>query len=315
MRKAGRRLTEMAPASPTTFILNPVSGSRRSARRRLRRLRDWISRHPTLGDAPIVVTEAPGHGATLTRAAVEQGARRIVAVGGDGTMNEIAGVLAGTGVVFGLVPTGSGNGLAGHLRLPTDIDEALDVATGDNVVAIDTGTVNGHAFFNVMGSGFDAEIGRLFNQTANRGFFNYVATTLRQFFSYPLQRYDVRADNAELSMRAFLLAVANSTQYGNNARIAPRAQVDDGLLDIVAVTSRHPIDAMGLAARMFAGSIDRSPHVVTCRARSITVRRSAPGLIHTDGEVISTEADLQIEIRPRSLRIAVPAVTRPADRG
>lgn len=291
--------------TPAWVLINPVSGGERRGRDRAARVRRLLARSGSR--AEVRITEARGHAAELAREALRSGCRRIVAVGGDGTLNEVAGVLAGTAATFGLVPTGSGNGLARHLGLPLGLEPSLAIALDGEADEIDTGLVNGHRFCNVMGTGFDAEIGRIFNTSSRRGLVSYVQAVLRAFLSYPLHHYIVRDASGERRVPAFLLTVANSTQYGNNARIAPDARVDDGLLDLVAVTSRQPKDCLGVAVRLFTGAVGGSPHVVMRRSGRFTIERDSPGLIHTDGEVHEEGRLLEVEVQPRSLRMA----TRP----
>jgi YegS/Rv2252/BmrU family lipid kinase len=289
-------------AADACVILNPVSGGVRRGGDRERRVRAWLSREQA--DVRFVKSEAPGHARQLALEALASGYRRVVAVGGDGTMNEVATALANTGADFGLVPTGSGNGLARHLHLPLGLEKALEVALKAPACPIDTGLVNGYRFCNVMGMGFDAEIGRIFNTSTRRGLVAYLQAILRAFLKYPLKRYRVCDDSGAREVPAFLLTVANSTQYGNNARIAPAARVDDGILDLVAVTSRHPKDCFGVAVRLFTGAVAGSPHVVCRRSNRFTIEREEDGLIHTDGEIHEAGRILTVEVESKSLRVA-----------
>jgi diacylglycerol kinase family enzyme len=234
----------------------------------------------------------------------------VVAVGGDGTMNETAQALVGTPAALALVPCGSGNGLALHLGLPTRPRRALALLTDPaaRVAVIDTGTANGHPFFNVMGLGFDAEISRRFNLLARRGPAAYARAGFAAFLGHRAQRITVSAGSGPATtLDAFLVTVANSDQYGNHARLAPGARVNDGLLDLVSVGPLGFFTALPLLARLFLGTFDRSPRVYHLRGARFVVRRSAPGLIHTDGETHETGAAVEIAVRPLSLRLVVPA--------
>jgi YegS/Rv2252/BmrU family lipid kinase len=263
----------------------------------------------------VVFTTQPGHATELTRRALEKGCERVVAVGGDGTMNEVAQALVGTPAALALLPCGSGNGLALHLGLPTRPRRALALLADATArtIAIDTGAANGHPFFNAMGLGFDAEISRRFNQLTRRGLAAYAHTGLAEFFRHRHERLTVTAGTGKpKTLDAFIVAVANSDQYGNNARVAPGARVDDGQLDLVAVWPPGILGALPLAIRLFLGTFDRSPKVWRLRGPRFLIERPAPGLIHTDGETHETGATVEIAVLPRSLRIVVPAACRVA---
>jgi YegS/Rv2252/BmrU family lipid kinase len=257
--------------------------------------------------AEIRTTSGHLHARELALSAIEEGFERIVSVGGDGTMNEVASALVNTGVPLGLVPLGSGNGLARTLGLPLDFDQAVDVALSGGVRMIDSGRVNGQAFFNVMGAGYDAELGRRFNNSKRRGFLSYLGLGVSAFCAYRMQRYEIGTEgNVPVAFAAFLLSVANSTQYGNGAHIAPGARLDDGRLDLVGITTSNPVFVPGLLTRLFSGTINRSSHVVTISSGRFHIVRESPGPVHTDGEIHEMDTELEIEVLPMSLNIAVP---------
>jgi len=295
----------------TRFIVNPNSGRNRRNRRLVAAVQAFVADQRL--DADLVVTRGPGHATELARAALAAGCERVVAVGGDGTVNDTAQPLIGSSTVLALVPCGSGNGLARHLGVPLRLRRALALLADPTarVVAVDTGTANGHPFFNVMGAGFDADISRRFNNLPQRGLAAYAQAGLRAFFRHRAERVTITdADGHAETIDAFIVAVANSDQYGNNARLAPGARVNDGMLDLVAVRSPGFFDAVVLVARLFLGSFDRSPQVRRLRSTRFVIRRPAPGLIHTDGETHTTDATVEVAVRPRSLRLLVPAACR-----
>jgi diacylglycerol kinase (ATP) len=292
----------------TRFIFNPASGRARRTARLGPAIREFIARHGL--DAGLAITARPGHATELARAAVADGCGRVVAVGGDGTMNEVAQALVGTPVALALIPAGSGNGLALHLGLPTRPAPAFALLAdaGARVVAIDTGTANGHPFFNVMGLGFDAEVSRRVNRRRHRGLAAYVRTGLAAFVRHRAERVTIDDGNGtHETLDTFLVTVGNSDQYGNHARFAPGARVDDGCLDLVAVRPTGWLGAGPLVIRLFLGSFDRSPRVRRLRGARFVIHRPSPGPIHTDGETHDTAAAVEIAIRPRSLRLLVPA--------
>lgn len=296
----------------TRFIFNPHSGRNRRRPGFAGAIRDFIAAHSL--DADLAVTEGPGHATELARSAVQSGHEIVVAVGGDGTMNEVAQALLDTPAALALVPCGSGNGLALHLGLPLSALRALQLAAGpgSRIAAVDTGAANGRPFFNAMGLGLDADISHRFNQLTRRGLPAYVRTTLGAIRDLRHERCVVRCGLRSETFDTLLLAVANSDQYGNNARIAPGARVDDGELDLVVVRPVGLLAAAGIAARLFLGNVDSSPHVRRMRGTRFTIERVAPGLIHTDGETHATGAVVEVVVRPRSLRMVVPLGSRVA---
>jgi diacylglycerol kinase (ATP) len=289
------------------FIFNPKSGRSRRTALILPMLQQFIAARAL--DAELICTEGPGHATEIARDAVAAGCLRIVAVGGDGTVNEVAQALIHTPAAMGLVPCGSGNGLALHLGLPKAPSDALDLAAGTagRVAEIDTGTANGLPFVNAMGLGLDADVARRFNGLVRRGLPAYTRTALSAFFSRSTERCHVSVGHQRETIDMMLIAVANSDQYGNNARIAPRARVDDGILDLIAVRPVGMLSAFILGVRLFMGSIDRSEDVRRMKGARFLIERAAAGLIHTDGETHMAGACVEVVVRPRSLRLIVPA--------
>jgi YegS/Rv2252/BmrU family lipid kinase len=261
-------------------------------------------------DAEFSVTEGPGHGTELGRRAVAGGASRVVAVGGDGTMNEVAQALVGGTVPLALIPCGSGNGLARNLGIPLSPLRALALAADPSarVISMDTATANGKPFFNAMGLGFDAAVSRRFGEGEQRGLAAYAASVLREFSGRRSERCTVSCGGTRTDLDVLLIAVANSDQYGNGAVIAPGARVDDGSLDLVAVAPVGVCGALGLAARMFLGGFDRSRSVTRLRGPRFLIERPEPGLIHADGECRTEAAVISVAVVPSSLRVVAPAL-------
>jgi diacylglycerol kinase (ATP) len=294
----------------TRFIFNPNSGHNRRRPGLDAIIRGFIASRQI--DAELVRTEGPAHATALAREAVLDGCDRVVAVGGDGTINEVAQALVGTSAALALIPCGSGNGLALHLGLPPTPLLALDLIAGGEtrIGAVDTGVANGFPFFNVMGLGLDADVSQRFNRLSRRGLAAYARTTWRALRELRAERCTISTSHDRKILDVLLIAVANSDQYGNHARIAPGARVDDGFLDLVAVQPVGILGAVNLAARLFLGGFDRSRHVRRMRGAQFTITRSAPGLIHTDGETHETGATIDVQVRPRSLRVLIPATAR-----
>jgi diacylglycerol kinase (ATP) len=297
----------MSQPATYRFIFNPISGGPRAAAQRLAVIRRFIDEHRLA--AELSPTQGPGHATELARQAVAQGTGTVVAVGGDGTLNEVAQALVRQPVDFGLVPTGSGNGFARHFGLPLALKPALAALLSGRVRAVDYGTVNGQAaFFNMLGLGFDAAVGQQFNQSRWRGPLPYFWLGLRTFLSHPSQTFQLQLDDAPARpVPAFVLCVANISQYGNNAYIAPGADAADGLLDVVALPRPRFTTLVPLVRGLFAGSLLRQPGVQHWRARRVRVSLPTGALAHTDGEVHPLGPELLAECHPGALRLRVPA--------
>lgn len=287
------------------IIFNPKSGhAPRNAKLR-REATAFLEREQLQGD--IVDTTHPHHATELAKNAIAEGCDVVVAMGGDGTLNEVARAVTNTSAILGLIPCGSGNGLGRHLGLPNGGTASLRVLRKATVRTIDTGVANGLPFFNVMGVGFDAEISSQFNRLTKRGFLAYVRTGLRTWMTYQPQDYAIRNGTRQLALPAFVIAVANSDQYGNDCFIAPGAKVDDGLLDLTAIRPFGNLGLLPLATQLFRRTVQQSPHVESLRGDHFLIERSEAGPIHTDGEVHLTDATVEVSIKPQSLRVLVPA--------
>jgi diacylglycerol kinase (ATP) len=238
--------------------------------------------------------------------AIADGVEVVYAVGGDGTVHEVAKRLIGTPLALGVVPTGSGNGFARHIGLPIDIGGSLRSCREQRIVSIDTATVNGEPFIGTMGIGFDAWVAHHFASSRMRGLRMYVALAARGFLRFASEEYELTVDGASERRSAFLIAVANASQYGNNARIAPVASLQDGVLDVVVV---EKLSALAIP-RLFTGTLDRARGVRMLRGKRVEIRRSSAGPAHVDGEPVMLPAMLTIEIVPQSLRVLVPDSTR-----
>jgi len=291
------------------FIFNPQSGHNARHPYLRERARVFIARNKL--NSTVVPTEHPHHARELAKRAIDDGCGLIIAIGGDGTLNEVASALVGTDVVLGMIPCGSGNGLGRHLGIPGPGKDAFAILLNGKPRTIDTGEANGHPFFNVMGLGFDAEISQRFNKLSRRGFNAYARTALQAFFQFQPQACTIRTESEALQTSAFLISIANSDQYGNDCFIAPGAQIDDGKLELTVLKTVNFFNALPVALRLFTRTIAGSPHIHRFTSSSFVIERPAPGLIHTDGETHETDANINITVRPRSLRILAPDRTNP----
>lgn len=281
------------------FIINPVSGGKRKDG-----VPELIER--TLDKAvfeyTIVFSDGVRHAHTLATRAIGE-YDLVVAVGGDGTVNEIASALVGSETVMGILPFGSGNGLSRFMDIPMDAAKAIKNLNNWHVEAIDAVQANDKWFFNMAGMGFDAHIAEVFSHHVKRGFGSYVSSTLHEIANYKADIYTINIDGNEYKREAFMLSFANSSQYGNNAHVSPRASVQDGLLDVCIIKPfplwRFP--EMGI--RMFTKKAEGSKYVEIIRGKHIMVRRDKPGPFHLDGEPRIEGTAIEINIVPSSLKL------------
>jgi diacylglycerol kinase (ATP) len=289
-------------------IINPIAGGSRrglSVDDRVRLVREALARHGA--DGRVVLTERPGHAPELARQAVEEGADVVVAWGGDGTINEVASQLVGTGAVLGIVRAGSGNGLARELGIPARAEDALAIALAGRERQIDVGEIEGYPFLNLAGIGFDASMAAEFNRLGgeHRGPLRYAVQVLRAAFSYPARPYIVEVDGQRLEVDALIVAIANFGQYGANAVIAPHAKPDDGLLDVVVVENRGALGRIGLVPRAFDRTIDKAPGVTILRGARVKVTGTTPILFQVDGEPHPGGLAVEARLQPGALRVKV----------
>lgn len=289
----------------TLFIINPTSG-RKKFRDTLEELIERV--YPRTGNPFTIHRCERKHDLDdVIGEGLANHFELIFAVGGDGTVHEIGTRLIGKEVVLGILPTGSGNGLARHLRIPLNPEEALRAVPQGRVESIDTAAVNGIPFINVAGVGFDAEVASRFASSTTRGLETYVREGLMIYSSYANEDYEIVMNGTHLHETAFLIAVANASQYGNDARIAPEASLRDGLLDLSILREGSLLAAPMLLQQLFSGRLHQSAHVKTHKAREITIRRTIPGPAHVDGEPHILPETLHFTINPLSLRVLVPA--------
>jgi len=282
------------------FIVNERSG-----RRRRFRIEDVI-RAASPFDARVLACARKEDVDAMIDDAERDGVEVVFAVGGDGTVHETAKRLIGRKPALGILPIGSGNGFARHIGLPLEPARALAACGGGHVESIDTARVNDHPFLGVMGIGFDALIAERFAPSHVRGLGTYVKEGIRAFREFTAEEYEVTVNGETIRRRAFVIAIANSGQYGNNARIAPLASLQDGVLDVVIVDEASLGRAMLLLPRLFAGTIHRARGVTTLRTSELTIRRRGPGPAHLDGEPVTLPAELHVRVVPRSLKLLVP---------
>lgn len=260
-------------------------------------------------DAQVFVTERAGHARELAAAAVNNGVTTVLAWGGDGTVNEVASALVFRDARLGVVPGGSGNGLARELGIPLDPIRALGAALDGRERQIDVGEFGGRIFVNVAGVGLDARVAYGFGAAdgGRRGLRRYLTVAAREIFASKPEAYTLVTDGAVAPVRALLIAIANGRQYGNGAIIAPTARLDDGRLDVVVAGMTSAVAAALQVPRLFTGSIASAPGVSIVKATEIEIRAAAPFPCHVDGEPFMGGPTVVARCRPGALRVIVPA--------
>ncbi len=297
------------------FIINPVSGSKetQNAKKKLPKLimqtldsEQWLPN--------IAFTEYAGHATEMAYQFARMGFDAVVAVGGDGTVNEVAkGIVKGEkgkvkgerSTALGIIPMGSGNGFARHLDIPVRPQKAIEMLNHSEPIWVDYGTANGRLFISTCGTGFDALIADHFAGSNKRGFSAYLQNILHDVFNYTPQTYHLIGDGLDVTHKAFLITFANANQWGYEALIAPKASVQDGKMDIMLMSSHAILGSASLALRLFAGSIDDSHFMNTIRAKEVTLERETAAPFHIDGDPVEMEKDIHIKIIEDGLRVLV----------
>ena len=281
------------------FIINPISGPHKHDRV-ADMIDDLIDSRLFLYD--IVLTEYAGQASQLAKEFAAKDYYAVIAVGGDGTVNEVANGLIGTNTALGIIPSGSGNGLARHLGVSTNIKYSIKKLNTSESISIDYGVVNNIPFFSTFGLGFDAVVSHSFNNT-KRGLIGYAKSVIKVFFQYKLDTYHCFYNDVELTTNAFLINIANAGQYGYNTYIAPHANLQDGKLDLVVVHRFPIISAVCVILRLFTKSIDKSRFVKTLPIKNITIIRENDTLAHIDGTPLDLGKELQVKIVEKGLKV------------
>lgn len=252
-------------------------------------------------------TECRGDATRLAREAVMAGVDGVLACGGDGTVNETARAMTGTGVPMGIIPAGSGNGLARHLAIPIDPLLSLDIISEGIVTACDYGTANGTPFFCTFGVGFDAAVSDRFANCGGRGKLNYIKSAIEEALTYRTEKYTVETDSGTIVPDALLIACCNASQYGNNAYIAPQASITDGLLDLMVVSGSNLLTRAAVGLEMLAGTLANSQLADVIRVTKATIERENEGPAHVDGEPVMMGRHIDIECHHSGLHLFTPA--------
>ena len=276
------------------FIVNPISGNGRKS--------SMITRLEKMG-YDVVCTGYPGHAEQIAR---ETTAKVVVAVGGDGTVNEVARGLVGTDKILGIIPCGSGDGLALHLGISRVFTKALDTVISGKIQSLDAGNINGRTFFSVCGVGFDAVVSERFAKSGKRGMLNYIEQGILTWMEYKPDKYTINIDGKEWESEAALITVGNSSQWGNGAKITPLADSSDGILDITVADRFNAIEMPALGILLLTGHIDMSHDVHCYRGRHIRITRNTIGPAHADGDWFEAGKTIDIEVIPHAINVLVP---------
>jgi diacylglycerol kinase (ATP) len=257
-------------------------------------------------ECSIEFTQSRGHATELSNDASQSGNfQLVVAVGGDGTVNEVASGLLHSATPMAILPKGSGNGLARHLNIPMKIERSLGTLFSSQLIEMDTFKVNGKLSLNVSGIGFDGHVANLFKDNKKRGLQGYAKVTLNEFLSFKEFEAEIITDDKTHSRKGFIIAIANSSQYGNNARIAPAASITDGILH-VCFLKKVPPYRLDFIYSFFAGKIEETSYCEIIETRNMVLKMNTPMAFHIDGEPCGSDTVFNIEILPKSLKMMVP---------
>lgn len=281
------------------FIVNPISGVGRQ--KVIEKLIDK-KLDKTIYDFELAYTKASKHAIELSADGAKRNFDVVVAVGGDGSVNEIGRSLIGTKTAMAILPTGSGNGLARHLKIPMNLEKAMERINKGNTIAIDTVKINNEHYIGMAGVGFDAHMGWEFAQFGKRGFSSYIKVFLREYPKYKCQDYELTLDGKKINRKALLISFANGSQYGNNAAIAPQADLTDGLIDVCILKEFNLLYAPGLARKLFNNKMHTSKFLEITRAKEITVNQNSE-IAHIDGEPMLLGKEIKLKVVPLSLKI------------
>lgn len=284
------------------FVVNPISGTTDKSK-----IVNLIPEYMEASrfDVKIWYTEFKGHAAQIAHKAVEEGIKVVVAVGGDGTVNEIARCLIHTNTALGIIPCGSGNGLARHLFIPMNPEGALQVLATCTIEVLDYGMINETPFFCTCGVGFDAFVSSKFAKSERRGLLTYIDNTLREGLRYKPDTYEIEIDGETQHYKAFLIACANASQYGNNVFIAPQASMSDGLMDVTIMEPFTVLEAPQIAIQLFNKTIDKNSRIRTFKCKSMRIHRTTPGVIHFDGDPKDEGTDIDVRLVPKGIHMVV----------
>lgn len=281
------------------LIINPISGT--SKKKDLCRYVTERLRSRGI-DVRTCYTEYPGHAREIAGSISEEECSLVIVAGGDGTINEVATGLCDKRITMGILPFGSGNGLARHIGVYKDLEHSMRVIEECHVIDADCGTVNGRPFFTTFGMGFDAAVSEKFAGMKRRGPLSYIKSAVKEFIKYEPYSYKLTIEGIVYEFKAFLLTVANASQYGNNAFIAPSASIKDGWLDVTIIHNEKPLKLVAAGLELFTGQLDKNLTVQRFKIKECIIETDAT-VAHVDGEPLSVTSPIEIKCRPGVLRL------------
>jgi diacylglycerol kinase (ATP) len=278
------------------FVMNPTSGTTTPAKKN--KIKQFISKLP---DSALIFTEYAGHATEIAQKAVREGVSKVVAIGGDGTVNEVGRGLIDSDTALGIVPIGSGNGLARHLKIPLKTEKAIQFAVNQKIGKMDVCFLNDIPFLCTAGVGFDAEVANEFSKQPSRGLKTYAKMALKSFRSFKPESY--LFDN-QVDKTAFAITFANATQYGNNAMISPKSKIDDGLIEMVMLKPFPFGAAPIIGVRLFRGTLPNSRYIEMESGEVFSLKSNKDFLIHFDGEPLQLNTnEIKVTIKKQSLNV------------
>jgi len=255
----------------------------------------------------VALTSYAGHAKELTQRAIHDHTDCVIAVGGDGTVNEVARNLIHSDVVLGIIPRGSGNGLARELRIPFDVRSAVDVILSNHISTIDACRANEHIFFCTCGVGFDAVVSGDFAKEKRRGQLTYLKDIIENYLDYKPEKYELHINNNTIQEKAFLITCANASQYGYNAFIAPSADISDGQMDVTILSPFNVLDIGPLAVQLFTKTIDKNSKIKSFRTKEARICRQEAGIMHIDGDPVMASKDIELSTLSSVLHVFTPS--------
>lgn len=288
------------------LIINPVSGTRSK-----HGLGEAVKTalKPEGVEVEVCETKASGDAFSMAEDAKKNGYEMVITAGGDGTVNEAANALAFSDCALGIIPYGSGNGFARSLGIPQDMFAALKIIEKGHTIISDRGLANNRPFYCTFGVGFDAAVSEKFASMKRRGRVTYIRSAFREFFKYQSQSYAILLNDKIITEKAFLIAVCNTPQYGNNAYISPKASLTDGILDISVVHADNLFNSLLMSMDMLTGMLDKNRNIGTFKAPALTITRTKDGPVHLDGEPMVMGKKLSISCESKAIKVFAPEKT------
>ncbi len=289
------------PSRKIAFIINPISGNGKQ-----KYIPQLIDRYldATKFEFQLFHSEYAGHMGVLAKEIKNKGFEIIIVVGGDGSINEVFPNLIHSDIIFGIIPRGSGNGLARFLKIPMNPKKAIKLINQLAIQEIDTAEINGHPFISIGGVGFDAYVASLFSGNQKRGFWSYLKITFKSYFSYKEKKYLVSLNGEEeKEIQAMMICFANSNQFGNNVIISPKAKMNDGLIDICVVNKLPFWNFPYSMFLVFTGLVEKSNYYKRYQAKNLQLKSTEKQMVNIDGEPIFMDAEIELKVIPSSIRI------------